>query len=248
MLKSILQSLPLAVLVYSSLGSTSAIAQSHRGGTIQSESFLLAQAFKAPSNREVAARRRLPPPRASGDCSVGDVKLASLIPGEEFGMPLAASSSPIFYVYVPAVNGDYVEFSIFNGRNALYQAQFETPATPGIVALSLPPELNLVPGKTPNGKLIAYQWYFNVVCDQSDRSNDLKTNGWVHAVQDGDAIVQDASATTLAEAGFWYDALAAALFEGQGATNNLLESVGLTDFMDLDRPLELTPLAVVPES
>lgn len=238
-----LKSCPLALLVVAALGNGAAIAQAPHS---QDEGFLLAQAFKAPVNREIAARRRLPPPRASGDCSVGEIKLASLIPGEEFGMPLTASTNPVFYVYVPEVDADYVEFSIFKGRSSVYKAQFATPDQPGIVALSLPEDIALATGVTRTGKPIAYQWYFNVVCDQDDRSNDLKTNGWVHGVDDED--VSDLDATTLAEMGLWYDALKASFCEEQTATNNLLESVGLTDFMNMALIRELMPLETVTES
>ena len=88
-----------------------------------------------------------------------------------------------------------------------------------------------------------------MVCDGSDRSTDLKTNGWVHRLTDTDITEQ--SATELADAGIWYDALAAAFDESQEAVDNLLSSVELTDFVGMPLLPELQPFepdtAAVPE-
>ena len=225
MLNPIVKFLPLSLLIFAQ--AIAAIPAQATPTTPQ----LLAQAFKAPLGANVADRRRTPPPRASGDCSVDDLKLASLLPGEEFGMPLTGDANPSFYVYVPKINADYLEFSVFKGRKSIYKTQLAVPETAGIVEVSLPASVMLEAGQNSAGKPIAYQWYFNVVCDSSDRSNDLKTNGWVHRLADVETSEQ--SATELAEAGIWYDALEAAYEEEQEAADNLLESVGLTDFMGI---------------
>ena len=107
------------------------------------------------------------------------------------------------------------------------------------MAIALPPEINLEAGVTTAGKPITYQWYFNVVCDAGDRSNDLKTNGWIHRLTDTDITEQ--TATELADMGLWYDALDAAYAESQTAVDNLLESVGLTDFLAVPLLPTLTP-------
>lgn len=225
MLNPIVKFLPLSLLVFAQ--AIAIIPAQAEPATPQ----LLAQAFKAPLGADVPDRRRTPPPRASGDCSVGDLKLASLLPSEEFGMPLTGRSNTRFYVYVPEVNADYVSFSVFQGRKRIKTMTFAPPETAGIVEVPNNFDLGLEAGTTASGKPITYQWTFTVVCDSGDRSNDLKTNGWVHRLADVDTSEQ--SATELAEAGIWYDALEAAYEEDQEAADNLLESIGLTDFVGI---------------
>lgn len=243
MLNPIVKFLPLSLLVFAQ---AIAIMPAQAEPTTPQ---LLAQAFKAPLGADVPDRRRTPPPRASGDCSVGDLKLASLLPSEEFGMPLTGDATPNFYVYLPETNADYLEFSIFKGRKSVYKTQFAVPENAGVVAVSLPDDVMLEAGETSTGRPIAYQWYFNVVCEGGDRSNDLKTNGWVHRLAETDTSAQ--SATELADMGIWYDALEAAYGEGQDSVDNLLESVDLTNFMDVELLPELEPFdpdtAAVPE-
>ena len=90
MLNAIVKSLPLSLLLF-----TQAIAPlSASAAPAPAPPQLLAQAFKAPLGAAVPDRRRTPPPRASGDCSVGEIKLASLLPSEEFGMPLTGDATP----------------------------------------------------------------------------------------------------------------------------------------------------------
>ncbi|AFY38361.1 protein of unknown function DUF928 [[Leptolyngbya] sp. PCC 7376] len=243
MLNAIVKSLPLSLLVFAQvIGMMPAQART-------TPPQLIAQAFRAPFGAAVPDRRRLPPPRASGDCSTGDIKLASLLPGEAFGMPLTGSANPEFYVYLPEVSADYVEFSIFKGRKSIHKAQFAAPTEAGVVAIALPEDIALEAGTNTTGKPIAYQWYFNVVCDAEDRSTDLKTNGWIHRLTDID--ISEQSATELADMGLWYDALNAAYNEGQTAVDNLLESVELNDFVGVPLLPELMPMepdtAILPE-
>jgi hypothetical protein len=235
MLNALVKSLPLSLIIFAQVLGIMPAAQA---GTSTPQ--LIAQAFKAPFGSAVPDRRRLPPPRASGDCSTGEIKLASLLPDKTFGMPLTGSANPVFYVYVPEVTADYLEFSIFKGRKAIHKAKFVAPTEAGVVAIALPPEISLEAGTTKAGKPITYQWYFNVVCDAGDRSTDLKTNGWIHRLTDTDVTAQNA--TELADMGLWSDALDAAYAESQTAVDNILNSVELTDFVGVPLLPALMPM------
>ncbi|MBZ8179261.1 MAG: DUF928 domain-containing protein [Oscillatoria sp. PMC 1051.18] len=192
---------------------------------ISEQPFTLAQAFKPSRNAAIPARRRLPPPRASGDCALGDLKLTPLVPGRDFGMPLTASANPAFYIYVPQSTASRFEFALFDGRTEVYSLELPATSQAGILRLPLPETVSLEAGEV-NGQPKVYQWFFSIVCDEDDRSADLRANGWVHRVADIAPATQ--TATDFAELGLWYDALDAAYAEQSAPV--LLNSVGLEQF------------------
>lgn len=226
-------SFSLALLCVTPLCSRPAIAQPSATPT------LVAQAFKAPAGQAVPDRRRLPPPRSSNNCATGELPLSTLIPAETYGMPRTAAAQPTFYAYLPAVNADALEFVLFSGRRALYKQRFQPPTTAGIVQVTLPEDVTLEPTDTTAAKPIAYQWYFTVICDAGDRRQDLNANGWIYRT---DATVTAETAAEFAEQGLWYDALHAAYRENPETANNLLNSVSLSEFVDLPVLPDLTPV------
>ncbi|MBZ8179260.1 DUF928 domain-containing protein [Oscillatoria salina] len=213
-----------------------------RQAQAQSEAdFLLAQTFK-PSGIPVPARLPFPPPRARlprsifrlrrprtpqtrMSCVVGETSLVALIPNSEFGLPLTVSAHPSFFVYVPRTNASKFEFTLYDDRRELYKLQLQPTAQPGILRLQVPPTVSLQAGKV-NGKPKIYQWFLTVVCDESDRAQDLFVGGWVH--RSADVHPRGRTAVDFANVGIWYDALAAAYREG--TASKLLDEVGLERF------------------
>ncbi|MEC4983334.1 MAG: DUF928 domain-containing protein [Oscillatoria sp. PMC 1068.18] len=192
---------------------------------LSAQPFTFAQTFKPSRNSSIPARRRLPPPRASGNCAIGDLKLTPLVPGQDFGMPLTAAANPTFYVYVPQTTASRYEFALFDGRSEVYSVELPANSQAGILRVPLPETVVLEAGEV-NGQPKVYQWFFSVVCDESDRSFDLRANGWVHRLADVAPGTQ--TATDFAALGLWYDALDAAYAEESAPV--LLDSVGLEQF------------------
>ena len=111
-----------------------------------------------------------------------------------------------FYVAYPA--NTHVEFVLQNeAENEIYQTTFILDKTPGIVSLTLPEDkVTLETGKS-------YHWYFNIMCDPEDTTDDF-VEGWVERVELNPVInnqlesVQPLERISIyAENGLWYDTL-----------------------------------------
>jgi hypothetical protein len=98
---------------------------------------------------------------------------------------------------------------------------------------------------------IEYRWFVAVVPDPDNRSKDVLAGGLIHRIEPStDLAAQvaqirpDYEVHAYAEAGIWYDALAAISHMIEAAPNDpilrrqrasLLEQVGLSDIADYDR-------------
>ncbi|MEC4983336.1 MAG: DUF928 domain-containing protein [Oscillatoria sp. PMC 1068.18] len=202
--------------------------------------WLFAQTFK-PSRMPVPARLPFPPPRARlpsifrigrprtprtrGSCAAGRMGLVPLVPNSDYGMPLTISAHPTFFVYVPQTTASSFEFSLYDGRREVYKRRLQPTTQAGILRLQVPSTVSLQAGKV-NGQPKVYQWFLTVVCDKSDRAQDLFAGGWVH--RSAQINPRGRTATDFANVGVWYDALAAGY--RQRTAPRLLDSVGLERF------------------
>lgn len=84
---------------------------------------------------------------------------------------------PTLFIYVPANTAENAEFYLEDEQgNLIYQIAFTAPRTPGVIQLRLPETISLEIGKN-------YSWYFALVCDSIDRSNDEVVDGWLQRIE-----------------------------------------------------------------
>lgn len=126
---------------------------------------------------------------------------------------LTVNQSPTIWIYVPYTpqESSKGEFSLQDGDKDVYRTNFQLPATPGIVSISLPSTVSpLAVGKK-------YRWYFDINCPRSEGSGEAPAfttlTGLVEIVNPPSALNKDlqAAATplekiaTYAKYGIWYE-------------------------------------------
>ncbi|MCL6434432.1 MAG: DUF928 domain-containing protein [Leptolyngbyaceae cyanobacterium HOT.MB2.61] len=170
--------------------------------------------------------------------------LTALVPSshqETVEIPITITGRPTFWFYVPYRTKRRAEFVVIDEEEKdvyITPSDFQLTDTPGIVGLTLPPEVSLQVGKQ-------YRWVFSIICNASDRSGDVTVNGWIQRVASEPAFqrqLQSVSnpeqwAIAYANRGLWYETLTtlAELYRsGTHPTSgivwkSLLQSVGLND-------------------
>ncbi len=97
-----------------------------------------------------------------------------------------ASASPTLLFHLPKLNTTReIEFVL---RDAADQQVYETrflvaAADSGILKLQPVPAELLQPGKL-------YHWYFSLICNPSDRAQDIVLEGWIQRIKPESALVQ----------------------------------------------------------
>ncbi|PSN17831.1 hypothetical protein C7271_15685 [filamentous cyanobacterium CCP5] len=170
----------------------------------------LASSKNAPSDnlpgRRVGAGVRQP----DNACMEVTQTQVAIIPVSNLGV--TAQAQPTLLFYVPAVNPERTLEFVLRDENdqEVYDKTVAATGEGGIIRLDLSEEVavSLEPGKN-------YQWYFSVICNSSDRSQDISSYGWIRRVDTGVAVFSSPPTTDLlstarsyAEAGMWLDALA----------------------------------------
>ncbi len=180
-----------------------------------------------------------------GDCAAVEKSLTALMPTNNFGYTLDAY--PTFYWYVPQIGAEAAEFVLLDENNdEVYTTTFQIENQAGLISLSLPESAGfppLVPGEN-------YHWYFSLICDFSDRSGDLFTDGWIQrtTIAPGSSLEsslstapEDMHATIYAEEGIWFNALDMLAHDWINSAgdpqvktkwSNLLTSVELSSMVD----------------
>jgi Domain of Unknown Function (DUF928) len=149
-----------------------------------------------------------------GDCLYKQNKppLTGLVGSQN--LELTVSDRPTFWVYVPYTSQEAPsgKFSLQDGENNVYTTQFQLPATPGIVNISLPAtQKPLEVGKT-------YRWYFEINCPRTEAAAQVtpaSVTGVVRRVVPSAALnnALNAAKTPLqrvaayAQYSIWYDTL-----------------------------------------
>jgi Domain of Unknown Function (DUF928) len=159
--------------------------------------------------------------------------LTALMPTEDNeGQTVAAN--PTLYWFVPQTTANSGEFVIINDQgNEIYKKNFIPPNQPGIVQLTIPDSASLKTGKQ-------YQWYFTLICNSEDRSQDEYLSGLLERTTLGSLLnssLQQAAPLKKAEIyannRIWHDTLsnvAALRTENPTVWTDLLQSVGLEKF------------------
>ena len=206
--------------------------------------------ISAPGNRESGSTR-------STTCIAADENLIALMPESNYG--LTEQAYPTVYFYLPATTAEHLKFVLLNEttNELVYEGRFKVDASGGIASVSLPD--NGIQQPLAVGE--AYVWYVAVMCNPADPSADAVTEGQIARVEPLAAATEATEAelpALYAEAGLWYDALAASatLKQDVGSTtdwNALLDAVELSDLIPAEllsttsltrtSAAEITPLA-----
>jgi Domain of Unknown Function (DUF928) len=149
-------------------------------------------------------------------CPIVSDPLTALVPFDVDGVPFfeqTISERPTFWFYIPylPISRRNAEFVLIDeNEDDVYSATFPLTQQAGIVSLQLPAT---VPPLKEGKK---YRWVFSVICNPLNRSGDATVNGWVERVPESSTLnIQLMAANSreqvsiYAEAGLWYEALAA---------------------------------------
>ena len=179
----------------------------------------------------VALAKFRPPPKPSAPGGTGtnttrDLKclpesegeLTPLVPFSHVGQ--TSSSRPTFVWFVPDRTPHPLQFRLFkSNRQPLYRTEIQSQ--PGIMSVALPPDQpELTVGQI-------YNWQVVLVCNPKVPKRNVVVEAKIEVVKPAAMLqTQLAAAPTLqqqsdlyAEAGLWYDALAAALKASETAQN-----------------------------
>ena len=126
---------------------------------------------------------------------------------------LTAQKSPTFWFYLPYLSKDVslAQFELWdetdpNLRNyqLIYEGSFTLIGTPGVISLSLPPNVKLESNKN-------YHWYLSVTINCDFHNVSVNVNGWIQRVKKIVMPLESAAdrelVMLLAQNGIWYDAL-----------------------------------------
>jgi hypothetical protein len=154
-----------------------------------------------------------------GECLAGNQPLAALNPTNNLGV--TASDRPSVYFIVPKLDESYpVEFVLRDvSGNSVYETTLEAGKSKDILGIHLPTNTM----KTSQD----YQWYFSIVCDAEDRSQNMVLSGWLRRISPEIAL-QDAPdvegrlnlAKSYQQAGLSSDAIATLVELRQTYPNN----------------------------
>jgi hypothetical protein len=182
-----------------------------------------------------------------GGASRGAIKSAVPLPSIELIAPLdhsgeTASATPVLYFYVSQPVALPMQFTISQPLLAkpVLEATFASPPARGLYALRLADyHVQLETG-------VGYTWSVSVIVDPKAWSRNVVASATIVRTAPDPSVDAAARAAPprkraalLAQAGFWYDAVAAAVEAGNtdrhAALDALLEQVGLRDAAAADR-------------
>ncbi|MEL7038119.1 MAG: DUF928 domain-containing protein [Cyanobacteria bacterium J06592_8] len=191
-----------------------------------------------PGNRRGGASR--------GNCPPVQPPLTALIPATNLG--LTTQQYPTFWFYIPYSSTDIpqAEFMLLdeNQRPALEESiSVELSQTPGIIGVTLPSTAK------PLEPEQEYHWFFELICDAENPSNNPRVDGWIKRVQPSqDLLTQlennqaEQNYLIYAENGIWYDALTNLI---QALQANPSNSSLKNDWFDLLESVELQEIVRV---
>jgi hypothetical protein len=136
--------------------------------------------------------------------------LSVLAPADHVG--LTAQEQPSLYWYLSAATNCQVEVTLTAGQvvEPLLDLRLNPPANPGVQRVRLADHgVRLAPG-------VQYQWAVALIPDPDHRSKDIVAAGGIRRIEETEALHAELAqadtgtvAAIYAEAGLWYDAVAA---------------------------------------
>ncbi|MDJ0661361.1 MAG: DUF928 domain-containing protein [Crocosphaera sp.] len=198
----------------------------------------------------VQAPRRRKPAASRNDyqCNFNPQELVALIPENLRGK--TSVDSPTLYFSVPAITPNTeIEFVLRGPQDELVGKQtFSGQGRAGIMSLKLPKVPRL---SAPNTKK-SYHWYLSVICNQSDRADDVVVEGLLQPVTLESNQVQQLERATLQEKlnlyqsyDLWHEKLdaLATIKRSQPQNSQASQQLGqLLEYVRLDASLGQQPL------
>lgn len=143
-------------------------------------------------------------------CINGNHAQIAVIP--ETHLALTSQAYPSFLFYLPQVNTDRtLEFVLRDESDReIYDQTVLASGEAGIIRLELPQSkaVALEPEKS-------YRWYFSIICNANDRSQDITAHGWIRRTTLSTPVVGETAtdpsiqiAQAYADSGLWLDAFA----------------------------------------
>jgi hypothetical protein len=191
-----------------------------------------------PGNRKGGASR--------GNCPATQPPLTALIPQTNLG--LTTKEYPTFWFYIPYHSTEIRQAELMlldENQSPVLEKPIlvQLSKTPGIISVKLPSTAK------PLELEQEYHWFFELVCDSENPSNNHSVHGWIKRVQGSQELNSqlgnnqtEKSYLVYAENGIWYDALTS-LIQGMSANpsdstlsndwSNFLKSVELEEFIQI---------------
>ncbi|MEA5575681.1 DUF928 domain-containing protein [Anabaena sp. UHCC 0451] len=134
-------------------------------------------------------------------------KLTLLSPSNYIG--LTKSDRPTVLIQLPPTTAKNLELSLFDQQiQGIYQTVIAVNSASGIMALQMPKTAPALLANKP------YYWTVALVCNPSDRTEDLVAGAWIKYVEPSTDLKQQLIKATVvqrinlyAENGFWYEAI-----------------------------------------
>lgn len=154
----------------------------------------------------------LPGRRVGGGTRSGALlPVTALVPENDLGLTIV--ENPTFFFYIPKTPSPQIVEFVLNDEtgDTVYEKKFTTDGNSGVVGIRLPGDSQIKPMQVGKN----YRWYFAIVPNVNDRSNDIYVTGWIKRVQFSPNLVSQlkgkdplARAGAYAANNLWYDALA----------------------------------------
>ena len=168
--------------------------------------------FKPPVDDQTNPETRGAGTRGSS-CFLPKQVITSLLPANQSGLTL--NKHPTFFWHIPQTSVKTAEFAIITDGNkrdgeetVVYETTLSLPQQSGIISLTLPKKVEALKTNTN------YRWYFTIICDDEDSSNNPYVEGLVKRIPAQLKLSTSLSNANLlqmanlyAQAGIWHDAL-----------------------------------------
>ncbi|MBR8837842.1 MAG: DUF928 domain-containing protein [Stigonema ocellatum SAG 48.90 = DSM 106950] len=150
--------------------------------------------------RRVAGGARLP------DCvSQKQQRLTAIVPKNNLGLTTAAN--PTLFFYIPQTTAPELELVVHDNNKGVFKQSYKPIGKAGVIAVPLT-QTSLEVGKE-------YHWFFSVICNPKERSQDQVVEGGIKRIQPSPQLMTKLKNATpeeqvnlYAAQGIWYDSLA----------------------------------------
>ncbi|ACB49724.1 DUF928-containing protein [Crocosphaera subtropica ATCC 51142] len=201
------------------------------------------EVVQAPQRRKPAASRN-----DNNQCNFNPQELVALIPENLHGK--TTELSPTLYFSVPAITASTeIEFVLRGPEDELIEKQtFSGKGQAGIMSLKLPK----VPHLSSANSEKTYHWYLSIICNQSDRADDVVVEGLLQPITLQSNLLQQLETATLEERiklyqshDLWHERLhtLAKMRRSQPQNTQLAQKLGeLLESVQLDPTIGQKPL------
>lgn len=164
--------------------------------------------------------------------------ITSLLPANQSG--LTVNDHPTFFWHIPKTSVKTAEFIIITDGNkrdeeetVVYETTLSLPQKSGIISLTLPKKVQKLKANT------SYRWYFTMICDDQEYSNNPYAEGVVKRIPTQSKLSTSLSNANLlqtanlyAQAGIWHDALTSLVKLRCNQPNNPTVKLHWQQFLD----------------